>query len=78
MLTQELVQGKPWSEALVAKQGLRDNWGEVIERFVYGTYHRSYLFNADPHPGNYLFHDDGSVSFLDFGSSSGFVATRQR
>ena len=25
------------------------------------------MFNADPHPGNYLFHDDGSVSFLDFG-----------
>jgi ABC1 atypical kinase-like domain len=26
------------------------------------------MFNADPHPGNFLFHDDGSVSFLDFGS----------
>ena len=25
------------------------------------------MFNADPQPGNYLFHDDGSVSFLDFG-----------
>ncbi|MGA9874844.1 MAG: AarF/UbiB family protein, partial [Solirubrobacteraceae bacterium] len=25
------------------------------------------MINADPHPGNYLFHDDGSVSFFDFG-----------
>ncbi|HTV18974.1 MAG TPA: AarF/UbiB family protein, partial [Polyangiaceae bacterium] len=24
-------------------------------------------FNADPHPGNYIFHPDGRVSFLDFG-----------
>ena len=25
------------------------------------------LFNADPHPGNYLVADDGAVTFLDFG-----------
>jgi hypothetical protein len=25
------------------------------------------LFNGDPHPGNYLFHGDGRVTFLDFG-----------
>jgi predicted unusual protein kinase regulating ubiquinone biosynthesis (AarF/ABC1/UbiB family) len=25
------------------------------------------MFNADPHPGNYLFQPDGSVTFLDFG-----------
>jgi hypothetical protein len=24
-------------------------------------------FNGDPHPGNYKFHHDGSVTFLDFG-----------
>jgi predicted unusual protein kinase regulating ubiquinone biosynthesis (AarF/ABC1/UbiB family) len=24
-------------------------------------------FNGDPHPGNYLFHTDGGVTFLDFG-----------
>jgi predicted unusual protein kinase regulating ubiquinone biosynthesis (AarF/ABC1/UbiB family) len=67
VLTQELIRGLSWSEALVAKQELRDQWGEAIYRFVYGTYERIYQFNADPHPGNYLFHEDGSVSFLDFG-----------
>jgi predicted unusual protein kinase regulating ubiquinone biosynthesis (AarF/ABC1/UbiB family) len=67
VLTQELVQGKPWSQALTAEQELRDQWAEAIYRFVYATNMRFCLFNADPHPGNYLFHDDGSVSFLDFG-----------
>jgi predicted unusual protein kinase regulating ubiquinone biosynthesis (AarF/ABC1/UbiB family) len=67
VLTQELVLGLSWSEALVARQELRDQWAEAIFRFVYGTYERIYQFNADPHPGNYIFHDDGSVSFLDFG-----------
>jgi len=67
VLSQELVRGKSWSEALSAEQGLRDQWAEAMHRFGYGSYHRFCSFNADPHPGNYLFHDDGSVSFLDFG-----------
>jgi predicted unusual protein kinase regulating ubiquinone biosynthesis (AarF/ABC1/UbiB family) len=67
VLTQELVRGRPWSEALTAEQELRDQWAEAIHRFTYGSYHRLCSFNADPHPGNYMFHDDGSVSFLDFG-----------
>ncbi len=67
VLTQELVPGKSWDEALTAGQELRDRWAEAIHRFGYGSYNRFCLFNADPHPGNYLFHDDGSVSFLDFG-----------
>jgi hypothetical protein len=25
------------------------------------------MFNADPHPGNYIFHEGGKVTFLDFG-----------
>jgi predicted unusual protein kinase regulating ubiquinone biosynthesis (AarF/ABC1/UbiB family) len=67
VLTQELVRGKSWNEALTSEQRLRNSWGEAIWRFVFGTFQRVYIFNADPHPGNYLFHDDGSVSFLDFG-----------
>jgi predicted unusual protein kinase regulating ubiquinone biosynthesis (AarF/ABC1/UbiB family) len=73
VLTQELVQGKSWSAALTAEQELRDQWAEAMHRFVYGSYDRFCLFNADPHPGNYLFHDDGSVSFLDFGCVKRFA-----
>ncbi len=67
VLTQELVRGLLWSEAVGAGQELRDQWAEAIYRFTYGTLERIHLFNADPHPGNYVFHEDGSVSFLDFG-----------
>lgn len=67
VLTQELIQGGSWSDALSADQDLRDQWAEAIHRFTYGSYHHFNVFNADPHPGNYVFHDDGSVSFLDFG-----------
>jgi predicted unusual protein kinase regulating ubiquinone biosynthesis (AarF/ABC1/UbiB family) len=67
VLTQELAQGLPWSDALTAGQELRDLWAEAIWRFTYGSYKRIRMFNADPHPGNYVFHEDGGVSFLDFG-----------
>jgi predicted unusual protein kinase regulating ubiquinone biosynthesis (AarF/ABC1/UbiB family) len=67
VLTQELVEGKTWTQALQSEPELRDSWAEAIHRFTYGSYHYFYVFNADPHPGNYIFHDDGSVSFLDFG-----------
>jgi predicted unusual protein kinase regulating ubiquinone biosynthesis (AarF/ABC1/UbiB family) len=75
MLTQELVAGKPWSEAIAAGQELRDSWAEAIYRFFYDSYHRS-VCNIDPHPGNYVFHDDGSVSFLDFGCVKRFPPGR--
>ena len=67
VLTQELARGLSWSDALTAEQELRDQWAEALWRFTYGTYKHIYMFNADPHPGNYVFHEDGSVSFLDFG-----------
>ena len=67
VLTQELARGRSFNDALAAGQELRDKWAEAIHRFTFGSLHRFLLFNADPHPGNYLFHEDGSVSFLDFG-----------
>ena len=67
VLVQELVRGKSWGEALTAGQDLRNSWAEAIYRFVYATNLRFCVYNADPHPGNYLFHEDGSVSCLDFG-----------
>jgi predicted unusual protein kinase regulating ubiquinone biosynthesis (AarF/ABC1/UbiB family) len=36
-------------------------------RFVFKGNLVGGMFNADPHPGNYLFQQDGSVTFLDFG-----------
>jgi predicted unusual protein kinase regulating ubiquinone biosynthesis (AarF/ABC1/UbiB family) len=67
VLTMEMVHGRRWTETVGADQALRDRWGEAVYRFFFGSLARFGMFNADPHPGNYLFHDDGTVSFLDFG-----------
>lgn len=39
----------------------------VMNDFVFDSMHLFRVFNGDPHPGNYLFHEDGGVTFLDFG-----------
>lgn len=39
----------------------------VMNDFVFDSMHLFDMFNGDPHPGNYLFHADGGVTFLDFG-----------
>ena len=67
VLCQELAEGLSWEQALGADQELRNRWGEAIWRFVYGSSARFGLLYCDPHPGNYLFHENGSVTFLDFG-----------
>jgi cytochrome P450/predicted unusual protein kinase regulating ubiquinone biosynthesis (AarF/ABC1/UbiB family) len=67
VLTSSWVDGHDWDAARQAPQDRRDAWGHAIFRFVFGTLYRYSLFNADPHPGNYVFHDDGTVTFLDFG-----------
>jgi predicted unusual protein kinase regulating ubiquinone biosynthesis (AarF/ABC1/UbiB family) len=73
VLTQELAEGLRWPEALDEAQELRDQWAETIFRFAIGSLRRLRAFNADPHPGNYLFRPDGSVSFLDFGCVKHFT-----
>jgi predicted unusual protein kinase regulating ubiquinone biosynthesis (AarF/ABC1/UbiB family) len=67
ILTTELVHGHRWSEMMERGQETRDQVGEIIFRFVFRSLYRFGAFNGDPHPGNYLFHDDGTVTFLDFG-----------
>ena len=67
VLTMEMVHGRRWNQLGDADQELRDRWGEVVYRFFFGSIARFGTFNADPHPGNYLFHDDGTVTFIDFG-----------
>jgi len=67
VLTTELADGHRWSEMLERGQETRDRVGEIIFRFVFRSLYRFGAFNGDPHPGNYLFHDDGTVTFLDFG-----------
>ena len=67
LLVMDLVEGERFSEAVRSSGALRDTWGEAIVRFAIGAMRQGGVFNADPHPGNYIFHDDGAVTFLDFG-----------
>ncbi len=53
--------------AASAAQAARDRVGSLLYRFYIGTLHREGLFNADPHPGNLLFGDQGRVVILDYG-----------
>jgi predicted unusual protein kinase regulating ubiquinone biosynthesis (AarF/ABC1/UbiB family) len=67
VLVMDHHDGLRWTAALEQPEALKDAWGEVVYRFVFGSLYNFGAFNADPHPGNYLFHDDGGVTFLDFG-----------
>jgi len=67
ILISELVSGSSFAEVLTWPQEQRDMAGEAIFRFVFRSLYRFRAFNGDPHPGNYIFHKDGNVTFLDFG-----------
>lgn len=70
VLTTTYVDGMRWSAALDQPQELRDQWGQVIARFLATSLYDHGVVNVDSHPGNYLFHEDGRVTFLDFGCVS--------
>ncbi|MFZ4720020.1 MAG: ABC1 kinase family protein [Ilumatobacteraceae bacterium] len=67
VITSELVSGVTWQEMMTWDQAERDKVGETLFRFVFRSLYGMHAFNGDPHPGNYLFHGDGKVTFLDFG-----------
>jgi predicted unusual protein kinase regulating ubiquinone biosynthesis (AarF/ABC1/UbiB family) len=75
VLTSEWVDGATFAELVDdAEPSLRQHVAEVVFRFVQGSFHEHRTFNADPHPGNYRFHPDGTVTFLDFGLVKSFTA----
>lgn len=67
VLTSELVRGLEFEAAVRAAPAARRGYAQVLWRFVFSNILVHEVFNADPHPGNYLFHEDGRVTFLDFG-----------
>ncbi len=67
VVTSELADGARFAELAGWPQRERDLAAETIYRFTFRSLYGAHLFNGDPHPGNYLFHGDGRVTFLDFG-----------
>jgi predicted unusual protein kinase regulating ubiquinone biosynthesis (AarF/ABC1/UbiB family) len=74
VLTTELATGARFAELETWPQNQRDAAAECIFRFVFRSIYRIHAFNGDPHPGNYLFHGDGRVTFLDFGLVKRFTS----
>jgi predicted unusual protein kinase regulating ubiquinone biosynthesis (AarF/ABC1/UbiB family) len=67
VLTTGLVRGLTFEQACAATESERRAWAETMWRFVFKGNLVGGQFNADPHPGNYIFHDGGRVTFLDYG-----------
>jgi predicted unusual protein kinase regulating ubiquinone biosynthesis (AarF/ABC1/UbiB family) len=67
VLTSELVRGQSLEWAALQPEPLRAHYASVMWRYVMRGNLIGGLFNADPHPGNYLFREDGSIAFLDYG-----------
>src|SRR3954467_3701886 len=67
VLVSEWVDGMGFEEVRHLPQSERDRFGEIVFRFCFGSIYHLRHFNADAHPGNYLWMDDGRVAFLDFG-----------
>jgi hypothetical protein len=68
VLVSDWVDGQSWSQfESTASPEAKATAAEVLFRFAQGSIYRYRVFNGDPHPGNYRFHPDGTVTFLDFG-----------
>jgi len=73
VLTSDWVDGMTFAQLLdEGSPAEHQHAGEVLFRFAQGSLHRYRRFNGDPHPGNYRFHRDGTVTFLDFGLVKAF------
>src|ERR671932_166289 len=67
VLVSEWGDGIGFEEVKELSQEDRDRFGEIVFRFCFGSIYHLRHFNADAHPGNYVWMDDGRVAFLDFG-----------
>ncbi len=67
VLTSEFVVGGRLDDAATTSETERRAYAEALWRFVFQGNLVGGMFNADPHPGNYVFQDNGQITFLDFG-----------
>jgi predicted unusual protein kinase regulating ubiquinone biosynthesis (AarF/ABC1/UbiB family) len=67
LLTTEWVDGMSFDQLRKEPNETKQRSGEVLWRFAQRAIHQYGIFNGDPHPGNYKFHHDGSITFLDYG-----------
>jgi predicted unusual protein kinase regulating ubiquinone biosynthesis (AarF/ABC1/UbiB family) len=67
VLTTEFVVGARLDDVAAHSESERRAYAEALWRFVFKGNLVGGMFNADPHPGNYVFQPEGRIAFLDFG-----------
>ncbi len=68
VLTTEFIEGRNFSEFLrTASAAERNHAGEILWDLAMRSLFTLRRFNGDPHPGNYLFLNDGRIGWVDFG-----------
>ncbi|HEY8089309.1 MAG TPA: AarF/ABC1/UbiB kinase family protein [Polyangiaceae bacterium] len=73
VLTTGMARGATFEQACEAPEAEREEWARTMWRFVFRGTLVGALLNADPHPGNYIFHDGGRITFLDYGCIQSFA-----
>ncbi|HMJ91690.1 MAG TPA: AarF/ABC1/UbiB kinase family protein, partial [Candidatus Acidoferrum sp.] len=69
VLTMSRVPGLRLNDFLKThpSQELRDQLGIALMRLFFFQLFKVHALHADPHPGNYLLNDDGTIGLVDFG-----------
>ena len=73
MLTTEFADGARFAEVLAWSDEERQLDRRVPLPVRLRRHLRPHAFNGDPHPGNYMFHPGGRITFLDFGLCKRFT-----
>jgi len=71
VLTTEYLRGCHLDEFLASapSQEKRDHFTALISAVMWRVYYALHWFTGDPHPGNFIFMNDGRLGFIDFGCS---------
>jgi predicted unusual protein kinase regulating ubiquinone biosynthesis (AarF/ABC1/UbiB family) len=67
VLVMELAEGRGWEALPALGAERRARAGRALFRFTFRSFYALAMTHADPHPGNYVFLDDGRLAVLDFG-----------
>jgi predicted unusual protein kinase regulating ubiquinone biosynthesis (AarF/ABC1/UbiB family) len=79
VLTMDRLRGLPIDEfAATAGPAAKLRAGRTLVHLHYRSVLQHRVLHADPHPGNYLFGEDGTVGLLDFGCVKRFDADWMR
>lgn len=69
IITMDWLEGQHLKEFMATNpsQEIRDQLGQALWDFYHFQMHTLRAVHADPHPGNFLFSQDGKLGILDFG-----------